>query len=169
MAISSNLLSQLKKHKFKNGDVITYTELNNPKSETPTDIANEIYNTFNKSNTKDQKIILEAIFDGVYDIIENSSKSSKNKFGLLDPKTKNFIELEIYTNNASIEFKTNDKIKISITINTPEVITKPTADQTFKLENDSLKKLGVQLLDKNLSADDLSKLSEVFANMEKTK
>lgn len=171
MAISSNLLNQLKKHKFKNGDTITYTELNNPNNaKTPTDIANEIYNSFNSSNTKDQKIILEAIFDGVYDIVENSTKNSKNKFGLLDPKTKVFSELEISNNNkGGIEFKTSNKIKISITINTPEVINKTTDDQTLKQENETLKSLGVQITDKNLKAEDFAKLAEVFNNMAKSK
>ncbi len=170
MAISSNLLSQLKKHKFKNGDIITYTELNNPNNtKTPTDIANEIYSSFNSSNTKDQKIILDAIFDGVYAVVENNVKGSKNKFGLLDSKSNTFSELVISNNNkGGIEFKSANKINISITINTPEVISKPTNDQTLKLENETLKSLGVQITDKNLKADDFAKLADIFNNMAKT-
>lgn len=172
MAISSNLLKQLKKHKFKNGDTITYTELNNSNNtKTPTDIANELYSSFNSSNTKDQKIILEAIFDGVFDIVENSTKNSKNKFGLMEPKTKVFAELEIKNNGkGGLDFKSlNNKVNINITINTPEVINSTTNEQTLKQENEALKSFGVQIIDKNLKSEDFAKLAEIFNNMSKSK
>lgn len=173
MAIDKNLLAALKKHKFKNKDVITYTELNDEfDTKTPTDVANQIYKTFKGSNTKDQKLFLDAIFDDVYAVIENTSKNSKTKFALMNPKNNTFADLYIKNNNkGGILFEANNtNIKIQIVINTPEVVEKNTPSDVLKLENEILeKKYGISINKPNLKSADYKAISKIFQNMANVK
>lgn len=168
--MNAQLLAALKKHKFKNGDTITYVALNDESDKsTPTDVANEIYKTFTGSNTKDQRVLLDAIFDGVYDVVENVERGAKTKFSLLDPKKMITAALTIKNNGkGGIEFSTdNTNIKIQITINTPEVITKATNPQVAREENEALlKRFGVEIK-KPLKPADYKEIAEVFTNMSK--
>jgi hypothetical protein len=166
--MNPQLLATLKKHKFKNGDTITYVALNNEDDKTtPTDIANEIYTTFMGSNVKEQRVMLDAIFDGVYDVIENVEKGAKTKFSLLDKKKMTSTALTVANNGkGGIEFTTdNTNIDIQITINTPEVIAKMSNAQVAKKENDELlKSFGIKI-ERPLNKIALKKVAELFTNM----
>lgn len=165
MVMKQTLMNALKKHKFKNNDIITYVALNDEyDGSTPTDVANEIYTTFTGSNKDRQREVLDLIFDGVYGVVFN--KTSK-KFTLLDNKTMESAELEITVKNGSINFKANQaKIKIQITFNTPDVVKKTTDPQVLKEENASLlKRYGIEIKDPTLGPKDYKAIAKVFENM----
>ena len=128
MAINTKLLKALKAHKFKNGDIITYTSMNDENdNKTITDVANEIYKSFVSSSVKDKMVILNAIFDGVYEVVENKS-SNKGNFGLVDIKKGEFAELKISLVKDVILFSTTGThIKLKFKIATPDVV-KSTSD-----------------------------------------
>jgi len=164
MAVNAQLLKVLKKHKFKNNDVITYTALNNNNdTKTVTDVANEIYKALMGSNKKDKMQILNAIFDGVYTVVENSSK--KDTYGLVDEKNGEYAELEIKLVKDTIEFNTkNAKIKLNFKIGTPEVVEKPSNWVGSKSKAELEK-----LLQSSKTKSDLEAIIGLLKNMVNTK
>lgn len=167
MAVNQQLLKTLKNHKFKNGDTITYTSMNDEKDKkTITDVSNEIYNSIIGSNHNDKMKILNAIFDGVYEVVENKG-SGKNVYGLVDPKKGEFAELTIKLVKDVILFSakgTNTNIKLEFKIATPKTVENATdwVPSTSKKElEDKIK--GVK------SYNELADLHKTIGNMLKTR
>ena len=167
MAINPQLLKALEDHKFKNGDVITYTSMNDEKDKkTITDVSNEIFKSITGSNSKDKMKILDAIFDGVYDVVENKS-AGKDVFGLVDTKKGEFAELTIKLVKDVIVFSTKGagtNIKLEFKIATPKTV----ENSTDWVPSESKKELQNKLKDIK-TYKELEDLHKNIGNMLKTR
>ena len=163
--MDERLISALKAHKFTNGSILSYAALNDENDKTtPTDVANTIYKTFKSDSPKNQQIFLDAIFDGVYQVIFNRTKK---KFALL--KDDQSADLKVTVKKGTIEFSAEEaNFKIRFNINTPEVVEAPTEPQIMKQENDTLSKYGIEIKNKNLGPRDYIIIAKLFENMAKT-
>jgi len=164
-----DILTALKKHKFKNGSVLTYTTLNDESdTTTPSDPANLIYKTFSKSGVSKAKTeMLEAIFDGEYDIVEDADGKH---YLLMNPKTKKAAKLEVADDGkGTLELSANGVgAKFTFAIRTPDVVKQVTPDPVLQTENTDLEKFGIKITRKDLKEKDYLAIAKLFTNMAKT-
>lgn len=160
MAIPQALLKELRAHRFgtaKNTVTITYAELNDKADKkSPTDLANDIHKTIKGSSIKEKQKLLDAMFDGTYTVTVDSN----GNFSVMDKKTNKTTELKITSTKGILEFSASDpKIKFTVKIGTPEVVTQTISQETAAAEMAHLEKKFKTKLD--LNKVDAKKLKEI--------